>query len=355
MESRARRKLAAVGALALLMIAVGPAAAEVAEYRVTFDATWSAGTHPGAYPTGAHFSPPVGGTHDATVTFWQTGSLASDAIEQMAEEGASAPLANEVALAIIQGSAFSQIAANGLTSPGMVQATFLVNESHPLVTLVTMVAPSPDWFLGVSGLSLRSGAAWLDPVVHDLFSYDAGTDSGTAFTSGNDDTDPADPVSLITAAPFGGLSRLGTFTFDLVRVLAACEDTIDNDGDGLIDFPDDPGCDSASDPSEQSPSIACDDGLDNDLDLAVDTDDPGCDDSADTSEKSPALICDDGVDNDDDMLIDFPQDDGCSSLLDATEGSVGGTNLPGLSPLGLMGLAALLGVAGLRRTRARRD
>ncbi len=144
MELRTRRKLAAVGAAALLFIAVGPAAAEVAEYRVTFDATWSAGSHSGAYPAGAHFSPPVGGTHDATATFWQTGSLASDAIEQMAEEGAAAPLANQVALEIIQGRAFSQIAASGLNSPGMVQTTFLVRESHPLVTLVTMIAPSPD-------------------------------------------------------------------------------------------------------------------------------------------------------------------------------------------------------------------
>ncbi len=209
--------------------------------------------------------------------------------------------------------------------------------------------------MGVSGLSLRSGAAWLDPVVHDLFSYDAGTDNGTSFTSPNDDTNPPDPVSLITGAPFSELPRLGTFTFELVRVLAACEDTIDNDGDGLIDFPDDPGCDSASDTSEQSPSIACDDGLDNDLDLAVDTDDPGCDDSADTSEKSPALICDDGLDNDGDGLTDYPADDGCTSPLDATEGRVEGSNLPVLSPLGLMGLAALLGAAGLRLTRARRD
>jgi hypothetical protein len=321
---------------------------------VTFDATWSAETHPGAYPTGAHFSPPVGGTHDATAAFWGTGSLASDAIEQMAEEGASIPLANEVAFEIIQGSAFSQIAASGLSSPGMVQTTFLVNETHPLVTLVSMVAPSPDWFVGVRDLSLRSGGAWLDPVVHDLFTYDAGTDSGTSFTSPNADTNPADPIALL-GAPFTGLPRLGTFTFELISVLAACEDTLDNDGDGLIDFPADPGCDSAGDTSEQSPSIACDDGLDNDLDFAIDTNDPGCDDPADTSEKSLSLICDDGLDNDLDLLIDYPDDDGCSSLLDATEGGVVGTNLPALSPVGMLGLAALLGAAGVHWTRTRRD
>ena len=336
------------------VLASGPAGAEVAEYRVTFDATWSAATHPAAYPAGAHFSPPVGGTHDATKTFWEAGALASDAIEQMAEVGASAPLATEVGQAIALGSAFSSISAAGLNSPGTVQTTFLVNETHPLVTLVTMVAPSPDWFLGVSGLSLRSGGAWLDPVVHDLFSYDAGTDSGSSFTSPDDDTDPAVPISLITGAPFSGTPRLGTFTFELIRVLAACEDTLDNDGDLLVDHPADPGCDSASDTSEQSPSIACDDGADNDLDGASDLADPGCDDPADTSEKSPALICDDGIDNDLDSLTDYPEDDGCTSLLDATEGPVMGSMLPGLSLGGLIGLAALLAAAGFRLTRARR-
>ena len=29
-----------------------------------------------------------------------------------------------------------------------------VTTDHPRVTLVTMIAPSPDWFVGVSGLSL---------------------------------------------------------------------------------------------------------------------------------------------------------------------------------------------------------
>jgi uncharacterized membrane protein len=42
-----------------------------------------------------------------------------------------------------------------------------------------------------------------------------------------------------------------------------CSDTFDNDSDGLIDYPDDPGCFSASAPSE---TTACDDGLDNDGD-----------------------------------------------------------------------------------------
>ena len=53
----------------------------------------------------------------------------------------------------------------------------------------------------------------------------------------------------------------------------ACSDGIDNDGDGLIDFPEDPGCPFETE-TEEDPE--CDDGLDNDGDGRVDFDDPEC-------------------------------------------------------------------------------
>jgi arylsulfatase A-like enzyme len=53
----------------------------------------------------------------------------------------------------------------------------------------------------------------------------------------------------------------------------ACDDGIDNDGDGAIDAPEDPGC-PAPQASPEDP--ACDDGIDNDGDGYVDFADPGC-------------------------------------------------------------------------------
>src|SRR5688500_14268429 len=51
-----------------------PAAPETAPYRVTFDSTWSATTHPQDFPSNAHFSGLIGGTHKAAVTFWEPGA-----------------------------------------------------------------------------------------------------------------------------------------------------------------------------------------------------------------------------------------------------------------------------------------
>jgi hypothetical protein len=74
--------------------------------------------------------------------------------------------------------------------------------------------------------------------------------------------------------------------------LPACSDGIDNDADGLIDHPADPGCTDASDTDETDepapPVPACSDGIDNDADGLIDHPaDPGCTDASDTDETDP--------------------------------------------------------------------
>lgn len=51
--------------------------------------------------------------------------------------------------------------------------------------------------------------------------------------------------------------------------LPACSDGIDNDCDGLTDWPDDPGC-SGPDDDDEHGTLECDDGIDNDHDGKAD-------------------------------------------------------------------------------------
>ena len=52
-----------------------------------------------------------------------------------------------------------------------------VATGHPRVTLTTMIAPSHDWFVGVSGLALLDAAGrWLRSHEVDLYPWDAGTE-----------------------------------------------------------------------------------------------------------------------------------------------------------------------------------
>lgn len=105
---------------------------------------------------------------------------------------------------------------------------------------------------------------------------------------------------------------------------AACADGLDNDSDGAIDFPADPGCSAAGDTDETDPAPppACADGIDNDADTRVDFPaDPGCSAASDTDETDPTAppACADGVDNDGDGKTDFPADPGCANAADTDE------------------------------------
>jgi hypothetical protein len=79
-----------------------------------------------------------------------------------------------------------------------------------------MIAPSPDWFVGVSGLSLFEEGAWVEEKVVELFPYDAGTDSGSRYVSPDEPTDGPEGLRRIETEPFlveGSVPALGTFTF----------------------------------------------------------------------------------------------------------------------------------------------
>jgi len=111
-----------------------------------------------------------------------------------------------------------------------------------------------------------------------------------------------------------------------VVVLAApkkCNNSIDDDNDGLTDYPADPGCSGMNDNSETSSSLVCDNGLDesNDRDTLADYrlsgGDPGCTSTTDSSEVDGE--CDDLSDNDLDTHADFNDDSKCISYSDSSE------------------------------------
>lgn len=192
-----------------------------ARYQVTFVATWSDATHPQDPPGDPHFSGLIGGTHATGVTFWQEGTPATEGIRQMAERGRKTVLQMEVEQAIAGGTAERVLSGDGLSdSPGSVTLDFDASQAFPLVTLVTMVAPSPDWFVGVTRLPLFENGAWKDAVSVELFPYDAGTDSGESFESPDEETRPFVPVARITGFPFlngGQVLPLGRFEFRRIQ------------------------------------------------------------------------------------------------------------------------------------------
>lgn len=217
-SSGRRRRIAVAAAVAALVVAAfaaaHAAAGETAQYTVRFDAAWSAATHPVDFPGNAHLSPLIGATHRVDQRFWEPGGLATNGIEQMAEEGRTPRLAGEVEAAIAAGAADQVLLGGGIPrSPGATTLSFAIDEDFPVVTLVSMIAPSPDWFVGVSALSLHEGGEWVQERVVNLVAWDAGTDSGRTFRSPDQDTFPPQLISRIQTGPLGNGEPMGTFTF----------------------------------------------------------------------------------------------------------------------------------------------
>ncbi len=186
-------------------------------YQVTFEAAWSRELHPSDFPSDPHFSRLIGGTHSDRVNFWREGAPATSGIEDMAELGATSPFDAEIEAAIAQGTAHGLIRGGGVgRSPGSTGVDFEISRDHPRVTLVTMVAPSPDWFGGVHDLELIENGDWVATKSVDLYPYDAGTDDGVSFNSADAESAPHVAIKRIDGFPFssnGAVAPIGRFVF----------------------------------------------------------------------------------------------------------------------------------------------
>src|SRR5438093_12653397 len=122
-----------------------------AEYTVIIRSTWTKTTHPFEYPSGAHFSGMIGASHNAKYSIFAVGRRPTPGLEHLSEEGKHSPLDTEIRTAIDQGNALMLFESGGLKKwrHSMV-ATVRVDAAHPLVSVVNMIAPSPDWFTGPS-------------------------------------------------------------------------------------------------------------------------------------------------------------------------------------------------------------
>lgn len=98
---------------------------------------------------------------------------------------------------------------------------------------------------------------------------------------------PLVPIVKIPPLPFSFVS-----TRTIIKTISGppeCNDSLDNDGDGQVDFGADPDCQSIKDNTEgapPTPSVACSNGQDDDGDGFVDFagGDPGCSSASDTEE-----------------------------------------------------------------------
>jgi hypothetical protein len=179
-----------------------------ARYRVSFIVAWGPSTHPRTLPPGSHTSPLVVATHGEPGDMFAVGSSASAGVESMAEVGTTATLVGEV-----RADDTVEVVMTGrrIDGPGTDQAEVVATRATGLVSLVSMLAPSPDWFVGVGDVALLDTDGWIDRLDLPLVAYDAGTDSGADFTAPNADTQPAQTISGPRDPAFASATAEGSF------------------------------------------------------------------------------------------------------------------------------------------------
>lgn len=207
-------------------------AQSTANYNISVSTTWNATNHGSAalnndIPSSAHWSALALVTHKNNHAFLQLGELASQGVQDIAELGATGNFQNEVNAAISNLDA-DQYLQSGFSPFGAISSASInnitVSETYPLVTFLSMIAPSPDWFIAVNSETLRSGnnsinKGWKDTYTIDLFAYDAGTDDGADYTSANVLSNPKVGIFMINDAPINGI-KVATATFTLNSTLS---------------------------------------------------------------------------------------------------------------------------------------
>ncbi|XP_063376331.1 spondin-2-like [Cydia fagiglandana] len=209
---------------------------EEARYKITFEGLWSYNTHRPLYPMSntstPSFSDIVGASHNKNFKIFIINKEASEGVKTLAEQGNTTVLELDMQEKI--GNSVRSIikATRPRTTNAATSAIFRVNQKYHLVSVVTAILPSPDWFLGASNLELcnaRNPNTWTPNITYNLYPLDAGTDKGSDFNSANDNLMPPQAIGNVKfqnapkeTKPFAKLR------FELIRTFKLTPDCLKN-------------------------------------------------------------------------------------------------------------------------------
>ena len=186
-------------------------------YQVRFDSFWSRENFPDSFPANAQMLNLVGASHTPEYRIWEFDQPASNGLQVFAESGAQQELLSEIRQGVRQRMVGRTVSSGGIVqSPGRTEFNIRMSNLYPVMTLVSKISPSPDWFVGVNRLTLCRNNRWIDQGQVDLYALDAGTDSGDQYQAANRATIPKDSIGVSTAPLFNTDSQpqvIGRFLF----------------------------------------------------------------------------------------------------------------------------------------------
>jgi hypothetical protein len=213
---------------AFAALLVGACAAPMADpqmpgatYEITITRSWSDVTHPLDWPgvTG-HFTGGIGATHGDTYAMFGVGKIATPGLEMLSQKGMATPFDQELASAKSRGAVgaifqYGPIWTAGGTSSLQLRAT----DAFPMVSFANMLAPSPDWFTGITAIELKRNGQWIDSETVTLYAWDSGTNDARTYKAQKIAVSPFAPITLNDAPMFmQGGSRIPVGTATIRKV-----------------------------------------------------------------------------------------------------------------------------------------
>ena len=158
-----------------------------AVYRIIFKNLLTAENFGSLIPsTGLNYSPLAGVSHSNRQSFFTIRGFASREVEQIAEQGINTMFIQQAKLLRRKRQGVRSIVDAGrITGPGRATAVKLtVDCEHPFVTVIGMIAPSPDWIVQINNRNLydSENQKFVSRMSGDLIAYDTGVDDGREFT-----------------------------------------------------------------------------------------------------------------------------------------------------------------------------
>ena len=148
-------------------------------YLVILVSNWNKEDHV-ELPRGAHFSKPAIVLHKSNYTLIPFEGQATPGLEKLAELGQTGEIEEEFETEMEKGSIMSYSIFPGLyLSDGTsMQFTISVNASAPYFSMASMIAPSPDWIIGIDSLLLYDESKGFSSGVERqaLYAISAGTE-----------------------------------------------------------------------------------------------------------------------------------------------------------------------------------
>ncbi|EDV29855.1 Spondin-1 [Trichoplax sp. H2] len=148
-----------------------------ATYTVVFTGLWANNNNYPNYPTNfPHWSPLIGAIHSPAVTVYAYGQYASTQVKSVAENGNAVPL--KALLEPMTNNVKQVFVSTGssLQPTATYSVTVNVDNNFNLLSALTMIAPSPDWCVGVDRVNFcTSSCGFIASKTIDLYLWDAGT------------------------------------------------------------------------------------------------------------------------------------------------------------------------------------